>query len=76
MRGDGGKQFLDGEIRLFPDMYSNTAAVVLDDSRVGRPVGEIEILLAGSSWPFADLTWPIARVTSDPRCADVEYVYD
>lgn len=80
--GEGGKPFLDGEISLFPELFGPNAAVVLARrpgekyQQVGRPVGEVEILLAGKSYPFSNLTWPVARVASDPRCPAVEYRYD
>ncbi|MFF5233465.1 hypothetical protein [Dactylosporangium sp. NPDC000521] len=76
MTGEGGKQFLDGVLDLNPDRYLNTRAEILDDWRVGRPVGEVEILLAGNSFPLSDLTWPVLRVTEDPRCPKVTYEYD
>lgn len=74
MTGEGGAQFLDGTLTFFP--FLNTRAEILADGRVGRPVGEVEILLAGSSFPFSDLSWPIVRVQEDPRCPKVEYFYD
>jgi hypothetical protein len=76
LKGEGGKQFLDGVLTLYPDQPSTTAVTVLDDHRVGRPVGQIEILLAGNTSIFGDLTWPVVRVSADPRCTAVKYAYD
>ena len=74
MKGEGGSQFLDGVIRFYP--FLNTRAVVLADNRIGRPVGDVEILLAGSTFPFSRLSWPVVRVTDDPRCPEVRYFHD
>ena len=74
MTGEGGAQFLDGVITFVPHL--NARADVLPDRRVGRPVGEVEILLAGSTFPFSDLSWPLHRVNTDPRCPEVTYFYD
>ncbi|MFB6394749.1 hypothetical protein [Polymorphospora lycopeni] len=74
MKGEGGAQFLDGVLRFYP--FLSTRFEVLADYRVGRPVGEVEILLGGSSFPFSDLSWPIVRVQEDPRCPKVKYSYD
>ena len=57
-------------------MISVNSAMVLDDNRVGRPVGEVEMLVAGNPFPFSDLVWPVVRVASDPRCPAVKYEYD
>ncbi|GAA2218381.1 hypothetical protein ACFY2R_23880 [Micromonospora olivasterospora] len=75
MKGEGGKQFLDGVLTFYPPASANSA-VILDDKRVGRPVGEVEMLVAGNPFPFGDLVWPAVRVTSDPRCPEVTYEYD
>ncbi|WP_146605662.1 hypothetical protein [Micromonospora craterilacus] len=74
MKGEGGNQFLDGVIRFYP--FLNTRAVVLADNRIGRPVGDVEIQLAGSTFPFSKLSWPVVRVTADPRCPEVRYTHD
>jgi hypothetical protein len=74
MTGESGAQFLDGRLTFFP--FLNARAEILADGRVGRPVGEVEILLGGSSFPFSDLSWPIVRVKEDPRCPKVSYFYD
>ncbi len=74
MTGEGGAQFLDGVLTFYP--FLNTRAEVLPDLRVGRSVGEVEILLGGAGFPFSDLTWPVLRVQEDPRCPRVEYSYD
>ena len=74
MKGEGGSQFLDGVLRFYP--FLNTRAVVLADNRVGRPVGDVEILLAGSTFPFSKLSWPVVRVAADPRCPEVRYFHD
>ncbi|NUR47450.1 MAG: hypothetical protein HOV71_04875 [Hamadaea sp.] len=75
LKGEGGKQFLDGVLTFYPPA-SATSAVVLDDNRVGRPVGEVEMLVAGNPFPFGDLVWPVVRVAADPRCPAVKYEYD
>ncbi|HEX5596911.1 MAG TPA: hypothetical protein VFX61_12980, partial [Micromonosporaceae bacterium] len=81
MKGEGGKQFLDGQITIYPaerrdsPILANKIAYY-DGWKVGRPVGEVEILLAGNSFPFSDLSWPVLRVKEDPRCPKVEYRYD
>ncbi|TCB98466.1 hypothetical protein E0H26_08795 [Micromonospora zingiberis] len=74
MKGEGGSQFLDGVLRFYP--FLNTRAVVLADYRIGRPVGDVEILLAGDTYPFSKLSWPVVRVTADPRCPKVRYFHD
>ncbi|WP_431729304.1 hypothetical protein [Verrucosispora sp. TAA-831] len=74
MKGEGGNQFLDGVLRFYP--FLNARAEVLADYRVGRPVGDVEILLAGSTFPFSRLSWPVVRVTDDPRCPKVRYFHD
>ncbi|RIV41182.1 hypothetical protein D2L64_00125 [Micromonospora radicis] len=74
MKGEGGSQFLDGVLRFYP--FLNTRAVVLADNRIGRPVGDVEILLAGHTFPFSRLSWPVVRVESDPRCPKVRYFHD
>jgi len=39
-------------------------------------VGQLEMLLAGNSYIFGDLVFPVVRVTADPRCKAVKYAYD
>lgn len=46
------------------------------DGRQGQPVGELELLLGGNSWPFSDLTGTVYRVANDPRCPDQRIEFD
>jgi hypothetical protein len=78
MTGEGGKPFLEGVLSFYPPS-SNTKVVYLKDSdvwQIGRPVGQLEMLLAGNSYIFGDLVFPVVRVTADPRCKAVKYAYD
>jgi hypothetical protein len=79
-QGNGGP-FLEGQITLRPlylrqnhaDRY---AWVLYNGKEIARLAGEIEILIAGKSFPFNDLSWPVIQVRADPRCPKVEYTYD
>ena len=78
MKGAGGKQFIDGVLSFYPPA-STTQVVYVKNSdvwQVGRPVGELEILIAGNSNLFGALVFPVVRVTADPRCKAVKYAYD
>jgi hypothetical protein len=71
-QGDGAP-FVEGSLSIDPDASSTDDPlgwVTFDvgDGRQGRPVGELELLLGGSSWPFGDLTGTVYRVATDPRC--------
>ena len=79
-QGNGGP-FLEGEITLIPRSRRESPIlahkyVLYDGWKVGRPAGEIEILIAGKSFPFNDLSWPVIQVREDTRCPKVEYTYD
>lgn len=74
MAGEGGARFLDGVLTFYPSL--STSAEILPDRRVGRPVGDVEILLGGRPYLFSDLSWPMVRVREDPRCPQVKYSYD
>jgi hypothetical protein len=50
--------------------------VLYNGKEIARLAGEIEILIAGKSFPFNDLSWPVIQVRADPRCPKVEYTYD
>lgn len=76
MKGEGGNQFLDGVIDLYPHMFLNNALVLYGNWQVGRPVGHVEILLAGHRFPFSNLRWPVMRVAEDPRCPKARYFHD
>src|SRR5690606_24100781 len=77
--GNGGP-FLEGQITPRPlylrENHADRHAWVRYKGGIARLVGEIEILIAGKSFPFNDLSWPILRVPDDPRCPKVEYKYD
>jgi hypothetical protein len=71
-QGDGAP-FVEGALSIDPDASSTEDPlgwVTFDvgDGRQGRPVGELELLLGGSSWPFGDLSGTVYRVATDPRC--------
>ncbi len=71
-QGDGAP-FVEGSLLIDPDASSTEDPlgwVTFDvgDGRQGRPVGELELLLGGSSWPFGSLTGTVYRVATDPRC--------
>jgi hypothetical protein len=76
MSGEGGKPFLDGVLTFFPDQPSTTKAVVLDYWTVGRPVGQLQMLVGGNPYILGDIVFPVLRVRSDPRCTAVKYGYD
>lgn len=71
-QGDGAP-FVEGALTIDPHA-SNTddplgwVTFNVGDGRQGRPVGELELLLGGNSWPFGDLTGTVYRVATDPRC--------
>ena len=73
--GEGGAKFLDGVLTFFPPS-SNNRADVLPGKQVGRPVGELEMLLNDRAYLFGDLVFPVYRVDADPRCEAVTYVFD
>ena len=43
------------------------------DGRQGQPVGELELLLGGNSWPFSDLTGTVYRVANDPTLTRIHF---
>ena len=71
--GEGGVPFLEGLLEIDPsagrsDRLFGWVTHDVGDGRQGSKVGTIELLLAGNSWPFSDLTGTVYRVASDPRC--------
>lgn len=78
VKSDGGEEFLTVELEVDTDEKFYSPAFVYIPSRagIGRPVGEVEILVGGKTWMFGDLSWPVYRVKADAGCEQVEYYLD
>lgn len=78
--GDGAP-FVEGVLTI-SDRVASTEDLFgwvtfdVGDGRQGQPVGELELLLGGNSWPFSDLTGTVYRVANDPRCPDQRIHFD
>jgi len=79
-QGDGAP-FVEGVLTI-SDRVASTDDLFgwvtfdIGDGRQGQPVGELELLLGGNSWPFSDLTGTVYRVATDARCPDQRIHFD
>ena len=67
--------YISGLMMLDLSWLDRNEGVRPHNGSISRPAGTVELLMAGESMPFANLTYPIKWVTEDARCPRMEYEY-